>query len=280
MPRSRSNVASAATGEIIAARAAAETTPAAPVLTVVPSAETPAAEKPARKPRTPRKVTPPAATPEPVNSAPEVTPEAIDDTAEIARLEQEARTVLSAAMTDVMKVAETFAALLPFKPWATNAGTKDIAGADKQVKAYFGSLGIGAHNITLPTKARRYAAALVWGVPKDVTVDADKPAYRQEFTKRDAIAADASLDTVAAMTGGGVRSLGRDRVALGNANQSRVDSHSTPEPAPAKVDVAKLIEKLMNNIGQLDDVALSALIQTLALERDSRAKEAAKVSAK
>lgn len=145
-------------------------TPAPVAPDVTPVAETPAAPVKAKTPRVRKPATPPPAPPE--VKAPEVSKTEVID-----QLVSEANAFILAGVDSAMQLADVLVQLYPLKPW--------IAAKSDAVK-YFKNMGISADNFRLPFKARQHLVAEMYA------------------------AGHKSVEHIAAMTGAGVRTIGRD----------------------------------------------------------------------
>jgi hypothetical protein len=175
------------------------------------------------------------------------------ETKRIASLENLASKYMSAGENAALKLAETIVALFPLKPWE---GHKLANGHPMTVKAYYAGLGIGADDdkFSLPLNARRHIVREMAN-----TVD---------------------VDTVVAMTGSSNRTIQRDRIAEGLANENRSESHrtaaepqadDTPAAAPAG-PVTRMVPVLSMTsvrefISSLDDDDMLEELADLIAER-------------
>lgn len=150
-------------------------TPAPVVPDVTPVTETPAAPVKAKTPRVRKPAAAPPVTPPP--AAPEVKAPEVSKTEVIDQLVSEANAFILAGVDSAMQLADVLVQLYPLKPW--------IAAKSDAVK-YFKNMGISADNFRLPFKARQHLVAEMYA------------------------AGHKSVEHIAAMTGAGVRTIGRD----------------------------------------------------------------------
>jgi len=176
----------------------------------------------------------------------------VEESAEITQLEGFAHKFIASGEHAAMELADVIVRLYPLAPWR---GKKLRNGHPMTLAAYYSTV-IGVNKDTgfpLPTKARQVVVKAM-GNTVEVQVIAD-------------------------MTGSGPRSIARDRVALGLANEARTaggkaskpaaapktaDTTKAPATAPAMVPVLSVTD-VAAFIGDLDDTdALTELAATIA----------------
>jgi len=190
---------------VAALKASPVRTDVKPADVVVPATETPA--KTARKPRATRTTAEIAADHAAVSG---VTVPAKAAPTSIETLEGIAHKLMSAAVADAVKLAETLVKLHTFKPWDAHKVT---------MKAYYADvMGIRADNFPFPTDARRHLVKRMHeSAPKTAIID------------------------LQAMTGASERTIKNDRAFLHIANENRQAGQPTTgtTKTPAEPKAAK-----------------------------------------
>lgn len=203
-------------------------------------------------------------------------------TAMIAEIEADMATTRDAAVVNLETLATDFVKIYPYAPWKVRGYGTDAAA----VTRYYTKQGVSKEedSLTFPTVIRQAVSVAMWSgsaMADSVPVKVREMAFRMLGTDdAPAVAPNAPVVNVVAMTGSSTPTIARDRVALGLASETRSAANTgkhdsdtdsdTPDGTVPVAGNARQVMSIPEMLANMTQDELRMLISLATEELNSR----------